>query len=182
MLEMNWGKGLRRLWMVATALWIISVVAGLPEIAAEGVSAAEVYSQYWYYRFTRPDVVAAALRALDNPCLAREERDTRLNARQEKLAEFKAEAAKHQGQLSASDADLLFSIEDLNKIGPECSAEVAKAKEEMKNITFLPGVAECAWAPEALRSFAYWIFGPPIIVFILGTSLIWAFRGFRARR
>jgi hypothetical protein len=29
-------------------------------------------------------------------------------------------------------------------------------------------------------SLAYWLFGPPIAVFILGASLMWALRGFRA--
>ena len=45
----------------------------------------------------------------------------------------------------------------------------------------LSAVEDGSWVPEARLSFAYWMFGPRISVFILGASLMWAFCGFRAR-
>jgi hypothetical protein len=62
----------------------------------------------------------------------------------------------------------------------ECSADVAEAKDRLEHVQYdLPD-----WVPDALLSFAYWLFAPSIAVLVVGTSLMWAlrwvFRGFRA--
>ena len=65
-------------------------------------------------------------------------------------------------------------------MAPECSADVAEAKGRLEHVQYdLPD-----WVPDALLSFAYWLFAPPIAALVAGTSLIlalrWAVHGFRA--
>jgi hypothetical protein len=192
---MNWGKGLRRLWMVGTALWIVAVmVFGYwhygervypPATAAQGVWAAELYAEYWYYRIIRPDVAAEARRVhsvFDDPtspshCVSYWDR----KQLEDKLAKDKAEEAKRPprapGQMSTADLDRLW-------MPAECSAEVEKAKDKLGEIWALrDAVEKGGWVPDALLSFALWLFSPPIATLLVGASMIgafrWAFRGFR---
>jgi hypothetical protein len=194
---MNWRKGLLRLWVVGTAIWIVSAIILVFQYAAEDpripgivvpdrvfeastvVRAADIYVSYWYYRIIRPGVAAEAHRVMDLSCktssqVARDEADLR-----EHEAEEKKEPPRPPHELSRSDLDRLL----MNAV-PECSAEVEKAKYELGDIAALPAsVEDGGWAPEALLSFAYWLFGPPIVALVVSASLIWAFRwafrGFR---
>jgi len=56
--EMNWRKGLLRLWVVASALWIVSVAAFEWTFGTEEAVSAELYAKYSYYRIMHPDSVA----------------------------------------------------------------------------------------------------------------------------
>ena len=193
---MNWSKGLRRLWMAGTAFWIVAVVVfGCwhyeervypPATAAQGVWAAELYAEYWYYRVIRPAVAAEARRVhsvFDDPasqqhCVSYWERQ-----RDEvQLAKDEAEEAKQPPKPRSPDGTTMATRADIDRLlmAPECSAEVEKAKDELGEIWALPDAVERGgWVPDALLSFAYWLFGPPIAFFVIGVGLIWAFRGFR---
>jgi hypothetical protein len=182
---MNWGKGLRRLWVVGTAIWIAAVVGyGLrhPEeinypylTVADGVLATEQYAEYWYYHIVRPDLVARKHRLPH--CVSHEER-ARLEA---DLEAEKAKEAKRPprapGEMSGADLDRLF-------MPAECSAEVERAKSEVEDVMDEFPVWLGAEPRDALLLLLYWLLGPPLAALAVGTSLIWAFRwafrGFRA--
>jgi hypothetical protein len=172
---MNWGKGLRRLWVVATAVWILSVVAVLPEIATEGVSAAEGYAEYWYYHIIRSDVAAEARRLggdhqkeISLPCVSNREREQQ----EAEVAQLEAEEAKRPPPPPLPDGTKRGTRSQLARLmlSPECSAK----EIELRGVVYDPP----DWEP--LLSLTYWLFGPPIAALVVGTSLIWAFRGFRA--
>ena len=65
-LEMNWRKGLLRLWAVATALWIVTVLALGYQYSDAGIEAAKLYPEYLYNHLKRHDVVAEARRVLSD--------------------------------------------------------------------------------------------------------------------
>lgn len=197
---MNWRKGLLRLWVVGTAIWIATVIVfGLRhaddsvfEGVAQGVWAAELYTEYWYYRIIRPDVAAEARRVhsvFDDPMSSRRCVSYRERERDEaQLAKDEAEEAKQPPKPPSPDGTRALTNADLDRLwmAPECSAKVANAKDELGEIWALPDAVEKGgWVLDALLSFAFWLFGPPIAALVVGTSLIWAFgwafRGFRAQ-
>jgi hypothetical protein len=191
---MNWRKGLTRLWLVGTALWIAAVVVyGLRhaderpfESVGQGVLAAELYTDYWYYRIIRHDVAAEARRVhsvFDDPtsqqhCVSYWERQRD----EAQLAKDEAEEAKQPPKPPSPDGTRALTKADLDRLWmpSECSADVAEAKGRLEHVQYdLPD-----WVPDALLSFAYWLFAPPIAALVVGTSLIlalrWAVHGFRA--
>jgi hypothetical protein len=184
---MNWSKGLRRLWMVGTALWIVTVlIIGFRQAeegsytfggVAQGVWAMELYTEYWYYRIFRPGVVGEARRVLSDPCVPRSEREQEEAA----VARLEAEEAKLPPQPPLPDGTKRGTRSQIARILmlPECSAEVAEAKSELRDVGNLPVSVEGGWVPGALLSLAYWLFGPPIAGLVVGASLLWTFRGFR---
>jgi DNA-binding transcriptional LysR family regulator len=157
---------------------------------AQGVWAAELYAKYWYYRIIRPDMAAEARRVMDLPCDPRPEREAKLAREQAEVARLEAEEAKRPPPPPPRPgAPKIMSELELTRLRmgvgilPECSVEIEKAKAELRDIAVLPGIIEEGWVPEALLSFAYRLFGPPIVALVVGMSLIWAlgwaFRGFR---
>jgi hypothetical protein len=188
---MNWRRGLLRLWVVATALWMVSVVAVCAFLGNDyefrGGRALELSSEYWYYRILFPNLVAAA-RKLDTPlyCMTQRERDEE----EAKLAQLEAEEAKRPPEPSTRAGSLRrLELMTMLKTRPVCPEAVLKERDDLQmrypqagDIGYLLSAVENGgWVPEARLSFAYWMFGPPISVFILGASLMWALRGFLAR-
>src|SRR5262249_20453499 len=90
---MTWRKGLLRIWVVGTAIWIAATVGLVLQYAAEAprvpgilvpervfeaskvVRAAKLYAEYWYYLLIRPDVAAEARKILSDPCVSWPERE-----------------------------------------------------------------------------------------------------------
>jgi hypothetical protein len=164
---MNWRKGLLRLWLIATAIWIVGFVAFgdqyfeerfyPPGPVAQAVQAAELYAEYWYPHILRPDMVAKKRQLLSefydlkspHYCVSHEQRE-REKAR---LAGLEREEAKRppnpSGERSLTDLDL----ERLWMRTPECSAEVDKARSELEDVIDWDDIPD--WARDALLSLAY---------------------------
>jgi hypothetical protein len=201
---MNWRKGLLRLWVVATALWVVFVATFDWALSGNrgGISAVGLSAESFYYHIIRPDLVASKRQFLDpkspHHCVLPEQRE-RQKARLAELeaAEQKAEAVKQAAeaeavrtskphQLSNEEYDALIRGPSAGEVDliraemqvPECSADAARAISELEAVVDWGDFPD--WARDAFLSLAYWMVGPPIVVFILGASLLWAFRGFRA--
>src|SRR5215471_2262444 len=223
--EMNWRKGLLRLWVVASALWIVSVAAFEWTFGTEEAVSAELYAKYSYYRIMHPDSVAKKRQLIsdfDDPkspayCVSHEQRE-RQKARLAELETTKAKRPlapppqKPPGTyglygilestakapiakpptahgppmnagghiLSDQEVDALVSGLEADQIRlsmrvPECTADVAKAMSDLRDVIDWDDIPD--WGRGTLLSLAYWMFGPPIAVFTLGKSLVWAFRG-----
>jgi hypothetical protein len=179
---MNWRVGLLRLWVVGTALWILSVVVLAFLVSHAAIEAATLYPEYLYNHLKRHDVVAEARRVLSDPkvveevvgvpghrlpCVSHWERE-RQEAHVAKLEAQEAKRPPPTGQLSSSQLERLV-------MPLECSAEIQEAQAVIASDDFPD------WARDALLSSVYWLFGPPVVVLLIGASLAWAFRGFRAR-
>jgi hypothetical protein len=187
---MNWRKGLLRLWIVATALWIASVLAVCEFLGNgyefRGVQAVELSAEYWYYRILHPKLVEATSKLLTPLyCDTQQERD-------EEEAPYKAKWAE-EAKKAPLPGGRRVSREEMWALGPHerpvCDEVVLKdqddlrmqlqqASDDVERLVF--DVERGGWVRDALLSFAYWLFGPPTAVFILGASLMWALRGFRA--
>jgi hypothetical protein len=187
---MNWQKGLLRLWVVATAPWIASVVLVCEFLGNgyefRGVQAVELSAEYWYYRILHPKLVQAASKYLTPLyCDTQKERD-------EEEAPYKAKRAE-EAKKAPLPGGRMISLQEAIALGPHarpvCSEAVLKeqddlrmqlqqASEDVERLVF--DVERGGWVHDVLMSLAYWLFGPPIAVFILGASLMWALRGFRA--
>jgi hypothetical protein len=190
MFEMSWGKGLRRLWIVGTAIWIVGFVTFGDQYfegrfvgpVANAVQVTELYAEYWYYHILRSDLVAKKRRLLSDfydpqsphYCVSHEQRERERAS----LAELEREEAKRPPKPPGE-----WSLTDLERLGmriPECAAEVGKARSELQDVIDWDEIPD--WARDALLSLAYWLLVPPIAALVVGRSLIWALRGFRASR
>jgi hypothetical protein len=109
-------------------LWVLALWGeGLPPAtAAQGVWAAELYAEYWYYRIIRPDVAAEARRVhsvFDDPtsqqhCVSYWE----LQRDEAQLAKDEAEEAKEPPKPRSPDGTTMATRADIDRLlmAPEC--------------------------------------------------------------
>jgi hypothetical protein len=150
---MNWTKGFLRLWLVGSLLWAIPV----GWLTWPGNSPQQ-YAGYWYYRLAHPEIL-------------KERRD--LEAEWEKQREefFKDEPPQPPHQLTAEElADLASRL--LPRLTPE--------SEQLHEFRSLEEHLD--WHGERVGEWAAYMFAPPFAVLIVGSSLLWALRGFRRTR
>jgi hypothetical protein len=116
----------------------------------------------------------------------REQQKARLAELEDAMKKAEAVRTTKPHQLSSEEFDALIRGPSAGEVDairaemqvPECSADAARAISELEAVVDWGEFP--AWARHPLLSLASWLFGPPIAVFILGSSLIWALRGFRA--
>jgi hypothetical protein len=184
-MRINWTRGLLRLWLVGSLLWVVPVGwLAWPE------DAPQEYVQYWYNRVAHPEVLDER-RA--NEAAAANQRDVA-------LAEIRARydgtrvprVPHHGGQGTLDELGALF----LNKVDHygRDDWEITKQEldeadkvlrtdfpqpesEQLREFTTLEGSLD--WNRERISWWAAYTFAPPIVVLIVGASILWALRGFR---
>ena len=166
---MNWRRGLFRLWIVGTALFVIAVAflsysdikadfdvvarASKPEVTSSFI--AEFRQQYPEYNSLTDAQLLEAVYEKFFSDMPREEFEKQVS---EKISASN-KAVKFQGQLHEFPAD--FTDE-----------QIATALK--RTIIRNPWATLAMWASIAL--------GIPLVVLVLGASLVWAFSGFAAKR
>jgi hypothetical protein len=122
---MNWRKGLLRLWIVATALWVVLVAAFDWALSGDagGIAAAELSAELLYYHTIRPDLVARKRQFLDpkspHYCVLPEQRErqkARLAELEDKMKKAEAVTSKPH-QLSREEAYALAEAPSAGRSG-----------------------------------------------------------------
>jgi hypothetical protein len=165
---MNWRRGLFRLWIVGTVLFVIAVAfvsyseikadfdvvarASKPEVTSSFI--AEFRQQYPEYNSLTDAQLLEAVYEKFFSDMPREQFEKQVS---EKISASN-KAVKFQGQLHEFPAD--FTDEQI----------ATALKSTIKN----PWATVGMWASIAL--------GIPLAVLVLGASLVWAFSGFAAKR
>ena|SRR6516225_4033156 len=165
---MNWRRGLFRLWIVGTVLFVIAVAfvsyseikadfdvvarASKPEVTSSFI--AEFRQQYPEYNSLTDAQLLEAVYEKFYSDVPREQFEKQVS---EKISASN-KAVKFQGQLHEFPAD--FTDEQI----------ATALKSTIKN----PWATVGMWASIAL--------GIPLAVLVLGASLVWAFSGFAAKR
>jgi len=165
---MNWRRGLFRLWIVGSALFVLAVAfvsyteikadfdvvarASKPEVTSSFI--AEFRQQYPEYNSLTDAQLLEAVYEKFFSDMPREQFEKQVS---EKISASN-KAVKFQGQLHEFPAD--FTDEQI----------ATALKSTIKN----PWATVGMWASIAL--------GIPLAVLVLGASLVWAFSGFAAKR
>ena len=165
---MSWRRGLTRLWIVASLLWgAICVALFWP------TSEAETYAAYWRLRLFQPslfrdaevnrdeiDKISDAHRILEgDDC--RDYTSTSLDNLPHELTR------KELGYLFCQGAHKTLNAETAHQIKLEPVVELLHAEEDI-------GVESTLFMEVALL--------PPLVLFVIGSGLFWAIRGFRRDR
>jgi hypothetical protein len=151
--QLNWTRGLLRLWLVASLLWAVPV----GWLTWPG-DAPQDYARYWYYRVAHREVLEE--RAANEAATA-EQRD----------AAWAEIDARYDGRPHALTSDELQEV--LDRITSTARPE----SEQLQKFTTLE--RDLSWDGEHACWWAACTFVPPIAVLIVGSSLLWALRGFR---
>jgi len=165
---MNWRRGLFRLWIVGTVLFVLAVafvsygeikaefdanaIASKPEVTSSFI--AEFRQRYPEYNNLTDDQLSDAVYKKFYSDMPREQFEKQVS---EKISASK-KIVKFQGQLHELPAD--FTDEQIT----------TALKSTIPN----PWATLGLWAAIAL--------GIPLAVLVLGASLVWAFSGFAAKR
>jgi hypothetical protein len=175
---MNWTRGLLRLWLVGSVLWAVPV--GWVTWPGE---APQEYLKYWYYRIAHPQVLDE-LSA--NKAAATKQRYAALAEIRARYDATRVAPGPHQ--LTADEMERLWTWNygsiygrNWNEVSKEEADEVKKVfdtelaqpgSEQLQKFLTLERSVE--WNKEQVSWWATYTFAPPIIVFIVGTSLMWA--------
>ncbi len=163
---MNWRRGLFWLWIVAAALFVIVVAstsyngikaefnaaASKPGAATPSILA-EFRVQYPEYNGLSDDEIAETVHKRFYSDMPREQFDKKVA---EKIAASKTKIVEFRGQLYEFPANLTDEV-----IGAWLKSTI---KNPWASVGWVAGIA----------------FGIPLVVLVLGASIVWAFSGFGA--
>jgi hypothetical protein len=156
-MKYNLTKGLTRLWLISVVVWIVS--AG------------------W---LLRPDLWTGTLWEMrDAAHLDRAALENKKKAVEAEIRQFEASTAS--GGIDFVLLDLRRALgSPLSAAETDAEAKWEKLNSEKGDLERLARRADSfARARGALINFALVSLGPPGLAFMIGASLIWAFRGFR---
>jgi len=173
--NVNWTKGLLRLWVVGTILWVVTF--GWIEWPGD---APQTYLRYWYYRVAHPEWFAEGW---NDEYRVRTGEPNREGA----IAELKARSARAKMEAEGSNQGtreelyaLLNAPPYMNKLGDQELERIAEtpvaddpAAARLRSLE-----TDLSWSETRLSRSASYALLPPALVFILGASLLWALRGF----
>jgi hypothetical protein len=190
---MNWTRGLFRLWLVASLLWAVAVGwLTWPD------DAPQQYVRYWYYRVAHPEVLDERLA---NAAAAEAKRDkavAEIRARYDRTraTHVSSEGAAGTGQKMITDHDLAVRVlkilgidygqqdpsdQELDEVGRALKTDFAQpGSPQLQEFTRLEATRD--WHESETEWWLAYTFGPPVILLIVGASLLWAARGFAGTR
>jgi hypothetical protein len=150
---MNWRRGLLRLWIVGTALFVLAVAAfNYPSINAEFIVAA-----------SKPDLAAHWLA-------------------DEVYQRFYSGMPREQFDKKISDPKVIARLEAIVK-NIDTSRPLSQwTDDELLASIALPNTGPPTSPWTSVGRVAAIAFGIPLAVLVLGASLVWAFSGFAAKR
>jgi len=150
---MNWRRGLFRLWIVGTVLFVLAVAAfNYPTIKAEFIVAAN-----------KPDLAAHWLA-------------------DEVYQRFYSDMPRDQFDKKISDPKMIARLEAIVK-----KIDTSRPLSQWTDDELLAHIALSDTGPPispwtSVGTAAAIAFGIPLVVLVLGSSLVWAFSGFAAKR
>jgi hypothetical protein len=149
---MNLRRGLFRLWIVGSVLWVIAVAfVGYPSIKADFVAAADKLD------------LAANTRLAD-----------------EVYKRFYSDMPREQFDKKISDPKVIARLEAITSKLDTSRPLSQWAEDELIASMALPGPRTSPWT--TLGKWAAIAFGIPLAVLALGSSLLWALSGFAVTR
>src|SRR5262245_3356368 len=151
---MNWRRGLFRLWIVGSVLFVIAVAAiNYPSIKAEFIVAAN-----------KPDLAANAKLA------------------DEVYRRFYSDMPREQFDKKISDPKVIARLEATVK-NIDTSRPLSQwTDDELLASIALPNTGPPTSPWTSIGTAAAIAFGIPLVVLVLGASPVWAFSGFAANR
>jgi hypothetical protein len=168
-MNVNWRRGLLRLWMVATLAWCVVIVAlnwNKMEVAAtpEMVHIKFSNTETWDYpvAWGVERIKADLERRID--ALNKAEEEWLAGVSEARKAECRAIPGSTLFSDMPKDCVRMFFARDKLAVPSGWEAEVNKA-------------SAASW--RAITQLTVWAIGPPLFVLGFGVSLTWAFAGFR---
>jgi hypothetical protein len=165
---MSWRRGLTRLWIVASLLWgTISVALFWP------TSEAETYAAYWRLR-------------LFQPSLFRDAKVTRDEIDKISDAHRILEGDDCRGYTPTTPDNLPHQLTLKELLAGDCRGAHKTLDAETAYQVKLEPVVEILHAEEDIGAestlFMEVTLLPPLVLFMIGSGLFWAIRGFRPNR
>jgi len=151
---MNWRRGLFRLWIVGTALFVIAIAF---------VSYSEIKAQFNY----KP---AASINQ---------------NLVDETYRRFYSDMPREQFDKKISDPKVIARLEVLTSKFDTSRPLSQWTDDELLAYYAMLSMKEAPAAPNPWATLGMWAsiaFGIPLVVLVLGASLVWAFSGFAGKR
>jgi hypothetical protein len=198
---MNWTGELLRLWLVGSMLWV--VVVGWLMWPAD---APQQYGLYWYYRVAHTEVLDKRRANEAAAAAERDKSIAEIRMRYNGTRTMRVESSEKSRQVTPNELDAFnlhlelgagvdycqspceMSHDELNELEKVAHAwrervltppgEVSVYPESPQLYEFRKLEAERDDNERAIEWWAAYTFGPPVILLVVGASLVWALRGF----
>ena len=162
-------RGLLRLWLIAAVLWVVSMAVLLrPD-----------QPLYWLWWLHSEKAESCGQANWLNGCghLDRVALESQLKIVEDTIRDFKSSTGQSRFDPIIAELDNALTGKPVPKAVEQWNVLQTK-KERLENLVSIARAVKARWSD--LRNFAVLGLAPPLGVLLLGFSLSWAIRGFRA--
>jgi hypothetical protein len=187
---MNWRRGFTRLWLVSSLFWVISV----GWLAWPGDALPE-WSEYWYYRLARSDVLDERRASIAAASRQRDKAVAEIRSRYD-ATRLKCDDPESPHRVTSSELRRIIFTSDGKPIDYQRKAceisdtELDDLEKVLYHTTFMQPESKSLerfallenrqdFDGSLIRGWVSYTLLPPLIIFVVGASVLWALRSFR---